>query len=126
MSSDSAIRELEWYVRDHVFRQSNAGKDSFRRESLPHEIATLYLRYRNANFQQLSNTMKFVIEILTSRKVIALDNNEFKLLGSMRRLQCAKCFYINYLTEAEPRSCLRCSHNKLQDFPKKNVGRSSL
>jgi hypothetical protein len=126
MSSDPTIRELEWYVRDHIFRQSNAGKDSFRRESLPREIATLYLRYRNENLQQLSNTMKFVIEILKSRKVIILDNNEFKLLGSMRRLQCAKCFYINYLTEAEPRSCLRCSHNELQDFPKRNVGRSSL
>lgn len=126
MSSDSAIRELEWYVRDHVFRQSNAGKDSFRRESLPHEIETLYLRYRNANLQQLSSTMKLVLEILTSRKVIALDNNEFKLLGSMKRLQCAKCFYINYLTESEPRSCLRCSQNELQDFPKKNIGRSSL
>ena len=124
MSSDPAIRELEWYVRDHIFRQSNAGKDSFRREFLSHEIAALYLRYRNTNPQQLSNTMKFVIEILTSRKVIMLDSNEFKLLGRMRRLQCAKCFYINYLTQAEPRSCLRCSHGELQEFPKRNVGRS--
>ena len=92
MSSDPAIRELEWYVRDHIFRQSNAGKDSFRREFLSHEIAALYLRYRNTNPQQLSNTMKFVIEILTSRKVIMLDSNEFKLARQDETVAMRKMF----------------------------------
>ena len=121
MSADPAIRELEWYLRDHLFRQSNAGKTSFRRELLPHEMTTLYLRYRNTDPQQLSNTMTSVIEILTSRKVMRQDSNELKLLGRIRRLQCVKCFYINYLTEAEPRSCLRCRHSELHDFPKKKA-----
>ncbi|HYY40043.1 MAG TPA: hypothetical protein VE692_02220 [Nitrososphaera sp.] len=121
MSADPAIRELEWYLRDHLFRQSNAGKTSFRSELLPHEMVTLYLRYRSADPQQISNTMTSVIEILTARKVMKQDKNELKLLGRMRRLQCAKCFYINYLTEAEPMSCLRCQHSELHDFPKKKT-----
>jgi hypothetical protein len=119
VSADRAVRELEWYLRDHLFRQSNAGKTSFRRELLPHEMATLYLRYRNSDPDQLSNTMTSVIEILTTGKVVRQDSNELKLLGRMTRLQCVKCFYINYLTEVEPRACLRCQHSELQDFPKK-------
>jgi hypothetical protein len=121
MSADSAIRELEWYLRDHLFRQSNSGKTSFRRELLPHEMVTLYLRYRNIDPQQLSSTMTSVIEILTSKKVMKQDSDELKLLGRMRRLQCVKCFYINYLTDAEPRYCLRCQHSELHDFPKKKA-----
>jgi hypothetical protein len=121
MSADPAIRELEWYLRDYLFRQSNAGKTSFRRELLPHEMVTLYLRYRTADPQQLSNTMTSVIEILIARKVMRQDSNELKLLGRMRRLQCVKCFYINYLTEAEARACLRCRHSELHDFPKKKA-----
>jgi hypothetical protein len=118
MSADPAIRELEWYLLDHLFRQSKAGKTSFRKELLPHEMVTLYLRYRNTDPRELSNTMTSVIEILTSRKVMRQDSNELKLLGRIERLQCVKCFYINYLTEAEHRSCLRCQHSELHDFPK--------
>jgi hypothetical protein len=121
MSADPAIRELEWYLRDYLFRQSNAGKTSFRRELLPHEMVTLYLRYRTADPQQLSSTMTSVIEILIARKVMRQDSNELKLLSRMRRLQCVKCFYINYLTEAEARACLRCRHSELHDFPKKKA-----
>lgn len=121
MSANPAIRELEWYLRDHLFRQSNAGKTSFRRELLPHEMITLYLRYRNSDPDQLSNLMTSVIETLSSGKVLRLDSNELKLIGRITRLQCVKCFYINYLTEFEPRACLRCQHSELQDFPKKKT-----
>lgn len=121
VSADPAVRELEWYLRDHLFRQSNAGKTSFRRELLPHEMTSLYLRYRNSDLDQLSNIMTSVIEILTTRKVVRQDSNELKLLGRMTRLQCIKCFYINYLTEVESRACLRCQHSELQDFPKKKA-----
>ncbi len=121
VSSDPTVRELEWYLRDHLFRQSNAGKTSFRRELLPHEMATLYLRYRNSDPDQLSNIMASVIEILTAEKVLMQDHDELKLLGRMTRLQCVKCFYINYLTEAEPRACLRCRYRELQDFPRKKA-----
>ena len=121
VSADPTIRELEWYLRDHLFRQSNAGKTSFRRELLPQEMIALYLRYRNFDPDQLSNMMTSVIEILTAEKVLRQDNDELKLLGSITRMQCVKCFYINYLTEAEPRACLRCRHEELQDFPRKKA-----
>jgi hypothetical protein len=121
MSADPAVRELEWYLRDHLFRQSNAGKTSFRRKFLPQEMVALYLRYRNSDPDQLSNIMTSVIEILTARKVVRQDRNELKLLGRMTRLQCVKCFYVNYLTEVEPRLCLRCQHSELQDFQKKKA-----
>ena len=115
------MKELDWYLRDHLFRQSNAGKTTFRKESLPSEMVALYLRYRNADLQQLSDMMAPVIESLAARKVVEQDGNELKLAGKITRLQCAKCFYINYLTEAEPRACLRCQHNELHDFPKKKA-----
>jgi hypothetical protein len=121
MSADPAVREVEWYLRDHLFRQSNAGKTSFRREFLPQEMVALYLRYRNSDPDQLSNIMTSVIEILTAKKVVRQDSNELKLLGKMTRLQCVKCFYVNYLTEVEPRLCLRCQHSELQDFQKKKA-----
>lgn len=121
VSADPVVRELEWYLRDHLFKQSNAGKTSFRRELLPHEMATLYLRYRNSDPAQLSNIMTSVIEILTAEKVLVQDHDKLKLLGRMTRLQCVKCFYVNYLTEAEPRACLRCRHRELQDFPRKKA-----
>ncbi|MDP8903372.1 MAG: hypothetical protein M3M86_06360 [Thermoproteota archaeon] len=121
MSADPAVRELEWYLRDHLFRQSNAGKTLFRREFLPQEMVALYLRYRNSDPDQLSNIMTSVIEILTARQVVTQHSNELKLLGRMRRLQCVKCFYVNYLTEVESRVCLRCQHSELQDFPNKKA-----
>jgi hypothetical protein len=121
VSADPAVRELEWYLRDHLFRQSNAGKTLFRRESLPQEMAALYLRYRNSDPDQLSNTMTSVIEILTARKVVRQDSKELNLLGRMARLRCTKCFYVNYLTELEPRVCLRCQHSELHDFPNKKA-----
>jgi hypothetical protein len=119
--SDTAIRELDWYLRDHLFRQSNAGKAAFRKESLPSEMATLYLRYKNADLRQLSLIMVPVIEGLVAKKVLEQDGNELKLPGKLLRLQCAKCFYINYLTEAEQRACLRCQHAELHDFPRKKA-----
>src|SRR5690606_11359124 len=113
--------ELEWYLRDHLFRQSDADKSSFRKESLPSDMATLYLRYRNADLQQLSQLMEPVVETLVSRKVLEQDGNELRMPGRLARLQCAKCFYINYLAEAEPRSCLRCQHPELHDFPRQKA-----
>lgn len=111
---------MEWYLRDHLFRQSNAGKAAFRHESLPSDMATLYLRYRNADLRQLSEMMAPVLDRLVSRKVLEQSgSNELKLPGKITRLQCAKCFYINYLTDAEPRECLRCQHNELHNFPPK-------
>jgi hypothetical protein len=119
--SDVAAKEMEWYLRDHLFRQSNAGKNAFRKESLPSDMATLYLRYRGADVEQLSQLIAPVIEGLVAKRVVNQEGNELLMPGKLARLQCAKCFYINYLAESEPRSCLRCGHAELHDFPKKKA-----
>jgi hypothetical protein len=119
--SDTAIREMDWYLRDHLFRQSNAGKSSFRSESLPSVMAALYLRYRNADLQQLSQLVGSVVDSLVAKKVLEQNGSELKVPAKLARLQCAKCLYINYLAEAEQRACLRCQHADLYDFPKKKA-----
>jgi hypothetical protein len=119
--SGTAIREMDWYLRDHLFRQSGAGKSSFRGESLPSEMATLYLRYKGADLQQLSQLVGSAVDGLVAKKVLEQDGNELKMPSKLARLQCAKCFYINYLAEAEQRACLRCQHADLHDFPKKKA-----
>lgn len=116
---DPATRELDWYLRDHLFRQSNTGKTLFRMESLPNDMVTLYLRYRGHDPSVLSESMVPVIAGLVSRRVLSQNGNELTLSGKLTRLQCAKCFYINYLTDAEPRACMRCPATDLHDFPKK-------
>jgi hypothetical protein len=65
--------------------------------------------------------MTLVIAGLAAKKVLEQDGNELKMPGKLSRLQCAKCFYINYLGESEPRVCLRCHHGELHDFPKKKA-----
>ena len=116
---DSSTRELDWYIRDHFFRQSNTGKTVFRMESLPNDLVTLYLRYRDHDPGKLSESMVPVISSLVSRNVLKQNGNELNLAGKLARLQCAKCFYINYLTVSEPLACMRCQANDLHDFPKK-------
>ncbi len=119
--TDITTRELDWYLRDHLFRQSNKGKNVFGLESLPNEMVTLYLRYRDSDPRRLSENLVPVIAGLVSRKVLDQNGNELSLAGSLKRFQCAKCFYINYLTEAEPITCMRCQGSELHDFPKKKA-----
>lgn len=116
---DPATRELDWYVRDHLFRQSNAGKTAFRMESLPNDMVTLYLRYRDHDPGQLSESMVPVIAGLVSRNVLSQNGTELSMAGRLTRFQCAKCYYINYLVEAEPNACMRCLAADLHEFPRK-------
>ena len=122
-AADSATRELDWYLRDHLFRQSGAGKTLFRMESLPNDMVTLYLRYRGSDPAQLSQTLTPVVANLVSRGVLKQNGNELALEGELSRLQCSKCFYINYLTGTEPRICMRCQGIELNDFPKKTTNK---
>ncbi|HEU4445186.1 MAG TPA: hypothetical protein VFR94_10980 [Nitrososphaeraceae archaeon] len=131
--SDKQIesKELEWYLRDHFFRQSNKGVTQFERKSLTQDMITLYLRYRNYSRQRIEEMINPVLENLISRRVITgkdnnnkknnsdsnFDLNSFELTSPLSRLQCPACFYISYLSTAEPRSCLRCSSINLHDFP---------
>jgi hypothetical protein len=116
---DRRIKEFEWYLRDHLFRQSNQGRQQFKEESLAEEIISLYLRYRDSNLHYMNEIKNIVVENLVHRQVIERMENSLELTGKLTRLQCSKCFYISYLSDNEPRNCLRCSSIDLHDFPKK-------
>jgi hypothetical protein len=116
---DRRIKEFEWYLRDHLFRQSNQGRQQFKEESLAEEIISLYLRYRDSNLHNMNEIKNIVVENLVHRQVIKRMENSLELTGKLTRLQCSKCFYISYLIDNEPRNCLRCSSIDLHDFPKK-------
>ena len=118
---DTQVNEVEWYLRDHFFRQFNKGIQYFKKEALAGEMINLYFRYRNYNFQDMNNMITIVVENLISSQVIKkTENNSLELTSRFSRFQCSKCFYISYLNSNEPRNCLRCSSNELHDFPKKN------
>jgi hypothetical protein len=122
LQEDIEIKEFEWYLRDHLFRQSNQGRQQqFKKESLAKEMTSLYLRYRNSTTSQHMNEMiNAVVEKLISRQVLKKFENSLELTSRLSRLQCSRCFYISYLSSSnEPRNCLRCSFNELHDFPKK-------
>lgn len=117
---DIQANEVEWYLRDHFFRQFNQGRQYFKKELLADEMISLYLRYRNSDLQDMNDMITAVVENLICRQVIKkTENNSLELTSRFSRLQCSKCFYISYLSSNEPRNCLRCSFNDLNDFPKK-------
>jgi predicted transcriptional regulator len=120
LQEDIEIKEFEWYLRDHLFRQSNQGREQFKKESLAQEMTSLYLRYRNSTSQHINEMINAVVEKLISRQVLKKVENSLELTSRLSRLQCSKCYYISYLSSSnEPRNCLRCSFNELHDFPKK-------
>ena len=120
LQKDIETKEFEWYLRDHLFRQSNQGRqEQFKKDSLAQEITSLYLRYRNYTSQHIYEMINVVVENLISRQVLKKFENSLQLTGSLSRLQCSKCFYISYLSSNELRNCLRCSSNELHDFPRK-------
>ena len=118
--TDVKIRELDWYLRDHLFRQSNTGRLRFEKRMLPTELVKSYLRYRNNNIDEISQLLVGVIDSLLHRNAIKMyDDHSFELCGTLKRLQCSKCYYVSYLTEAEELACLRCNSTALNEFPKK-------
>jgi hypothetical protein len=104
-----------------LFRQSNQGRQQFKKESLPQEMIGLYLRYRNSTSQNMNDVVNAVVEKLISCQVLKKFEDSLDVTSRLSRLQCSKCFYISYLSSGnEPRNCLRCLSNELHDFPKKN------
>ena len=125
LSDQKELKELEWYLLDHFFRQSNKGITQFERKSLPQDMITLYLRYRNYNSVKINEMLNPVInnllmrQVITDKENISNDNIKlFELTSYLSRLQCSTCFYISYLSANEPRNCLRCTSDMLHDFPK--------
>ena len=72
MQKDIETKEFEWYLRDHLFRQSNQGRQQFKKDSLAQEITSLYLRYRNYTSQHIYEMINVVVENLISRQVLNL------------------------------------------------------
>lgn len=113
------VTEFEWYLRDHLFRQSNQGRERFRKEELGEEMSNLCFRYKNSNLEKLNELADIVIQNLISRQVlqqVKIDRS-LQLTSRLSRSRCSKCYYISYLTRNEPRKCLRCSSIELRDFP---------
>ena len=107
-------------MRDHLFRNSNQGRQKFQKEELGKEMSNLYLRYRNTNLEMVTKLTDIVVEDLISRKVLqrVMSDRSLQLTSGLSRLQCFNCYYISYLINNEPRKCLRCSSTELHDFPR--------
>jgi NAD-dependent SIR2 family protein deacetylase len=122
--TDVKIRELDWYLRDHLFRQSNRGRLEFERRMLPSEMINTFLRYRNDDIDEISQLLDIVVGNLLHHHVIKMnDSHSFEVRGTLRRLQCSKCYYVSYLAEAEEQACLRCSSRTLVEFPNERIKR---
>jgi hypothetical protein len=111
-------RELEWYLRDHFFRQAGKGRTQFQRSAIATEMVSVYLRYRNYDPNQLAQSMAPVIDDMVSMQVLKQAGDTLEA-AALARKQCVKCFYVSYLAEAEPKTCQRCSGTDLQEFPKR-------
>ena len=84
---DIQANEVEWYLRDHFFRQFNQGRQHFKTESLADEMIRLYLRYRNSNLQDMKEMITAVVENLISPQVIKRTvNNSLELTSKFSRL----------------------------------------
>ena len=118
--SANDLRELEWYLRDHLFRNFSHGRRMFEIQGLPEEMIKKYLRYRNSDVDKMSAMLSRVLKQLTYQSVITQSQGSVELAGSLNRLQCSKCFYICYLSDNEPKKCFRCYTDELHTFPTKN------
>lgn len=49
LHANTEIKEFEWYVSDHLFRQYNHDKRQFEQESLSKEMLNCYLRWLYTN-----------------------------------------------------------------------------
>jgi hypothetical protein len=117
--SDVSKRELELVPAGSFVPAALKCRQESVQKGIAPEMTILYLHCRNAHLQQLSNKMDPVVEVLVAKKVLERDGNDLKFPSGLSRLQCAKCFYINYLVAIERRLCLRCQPADLHDSPTK-------
>jgi hypothetical protein len=98
----------------------NKGIDRFEVNIIPRTMLDTYLRYRNANIDEISIVLHLVVENLVTRNVLKGTGDFVELAGNIFRKRCGKCFYVCYVSENEPLSCFRCFSNNLNDFQNKN------
>jgi hypothetical protein len=124
MYSDIKLKEFDWYLRDLFFRtnkNNNNDKkiENFSKEEIAKFLIKNYLRYRNSGFDEISNLLNMVLDDMQKNNILIVDNEIIKIHSNFNRKQCAKCFYINYLSLKEDIHCRRCDSDNLQEFPKK-------
>lgn len=112
-------RELEWYLRDHFFKQASKGRVQLARSAIADEMVSLYLRYKGYDPQELDRLMSPIIDNLVSAQVLLQDEDMLVASSSLFRMQCATCYYVSYLVESEPKTCQRCSGTNMYVFPRK-------
>ena len=61
-----------------------------------------YLRYRNADLDQILVLLNSAVENLVSRNVVKHNKDSVESTGKISRMQCARCLYICYVSENEP------------------------
>ncbi len=66
----SEITEFGWYLCDHLFRQSNQGKQKFQKQEIAKEMSNLYLRYKNSDLDKLNKLINILVEGLISQQVL--------------------------------------------------------
>ena len=123
VSSEIVLKEFEWYLRDLFFRSnfnnSQTVNDGLDREDIINTLLKNYLRYRNYDYDKISDLLNTVLANLHSKNVIKFekDSNNVKLYSVFDRKQCKKCYYINYLSINEKKRCSRCDSAEIQEFP---------
>jgi hypothetical protein len=111
--------ETEWYLRDYLFRQGKLGRRIYSPEDIASEMSRTYLRYKGFSPESLFALQLPAFDSLARLGVVEKsDQNSYMLASELVRLRCSKCFYVSYISTAEPRKCLRCAHAELYDFPK--------
>ncbi len=123
MNTEFLSFEFEWYLRDYFFRINNSNNKDFKNIFDNNEICLFmkqnYLKYKNWNLGEITELFNIVISDLHDRNVLIVntDTGAVKLESRFVRKQCAKCYYINYLSSSELPNCHRCKSNNLKDFP---------
>ena len=123
VSSEIALKEFEWYLRDLFFRSNfNSSQtviDRLDREDIINTLLKSYLRYRNYEYDKMSDLLNTVLASLDSKNVIKFEKDAGSVifLSKFDRKQCKKCYYINYLSINESIQCSRCNSLEIQEFP---------
>lgn len=127
MNDKRRLFEFEWYLRDLFFRASNKSGEFqkvFDTKWITKTLHENYLRYREWNISEISDTLSIVLPILQEKGVLVIKPSHeiVELNSELDRKQCSSCYYINCLAREELKKCLRCSSEKLVEFrsPKKH------
>ena len=99
--------EFEWYFRDHLFRSMNKGLSRLEISTIPKTLVDTYLKYRNANVDEISILLHSAIENLVQRDVINHGGTFIELKGKSQENNVANVSMFAM--------CLRTNHCRVLD-----------